>query len=67
MKESIGIIEWVNSNNLTTNRFKNEVKTIIEDAYSEEPELGLGFDPIFDGQDYPDEGFELESFDSKTN
>jgi hypothetical protein len=67
MKESIGIIEWVNSTNLTTNRFKTEVKTIIEEAYKEDPELGLGFDPIFDGQDYPDEGFELETFVSKTN
>jgi len=67
MKESIGIIEWVNSNSLTTNRFKTEVKSIIEEAYKEDPELGLGFDPIFDGQDYPDEGFELETFDSKTN
>ena len=66
-KESIGIIEWVNSNNLTTNHFKTEVKTMIEEAFKIEPELGLGFDPIFDAQDYPDEGFELESFDSKTN
>jgi len=67
MKESIGIIEWVNSNNLATNRFKTEVKTMIEEAFKIEPELGLGFDPIFDAQDYPDEGFELESFDSETN
>ena len=66
-KESIGIIEWVNSNNLATNRFKTEVKTMIEDAFKIESEYGLGFDPIFDAQDYPDEGFELESFDSETN
>ncbi len=67
MKGSTGIIEWVNANNLTTNRFKTEVKTIIEAAYKEDPESGPGFDPIFDGQDFPDEGFELEAFDSKTN
>ncbi|MCL2131617.1 MAG: hypothetical protein FWH36_04075 [Lentimicrobiaceae bacterium] len=67
MKESIGIIEWVNSNNLTTHIFKTEVKTMIEEAFKIEPEIGLDFDPIFDAQDYPDEGFELESFDSKTN
>ena len=66
-RESIGIIEWVNSNNLTTNCFKTEVKTIIEEAWREDPELGLGFDPIFDSQDYADEGFQLEMFDSKTN
>ena len=67
MKNSIGIIEWVSSNDLITNRFKTEVKAIIEEAYKEDPELGLSFDPIFDAQDYPDDGFELEFFDSETN
>lgn len=67
MKESIDIIEWVDSNTLTTKRFKTEVKTMVEEAFKIEPEIGLGFDPILDGNGYPDEGFELESFDSKTN
>ncbi len=67
MNKSIGVIEWVNSNHLTTDRFKFELKTIVDEAYKEDRELGLGFDPIFDAQDYPDKGFELESFDSKTN
>ena len=40
---------------------------MIEEAFKIEPELGLDFDLIFDAQDYPDEGFELESFDNKTN
>ncbi len=67
MKESIGFVEWVNSNSMTTNRFKTELKKIMEEAYKMEPELGLDADPIFDAQDYPEKGFELESFDSKTN
>jgi hypothetical protein len=67
MKESTGIIEWVHSNHLTTNRFKTEVKTMVEKTFKTNPEIGLDADPIFDAQDYPDEGFELESFDSKTN
>lgn len=67
MKESIGVIEWVDSNKLTTNRFKKELKRIMEDAYKIEPEIGLDADPIFDAQDYPDKGFELVSFDSTTN
>ena len=67
MKESIKIVQWVNSNSLTTNNFKKELKRIIDEAYKEDPELGFDFDPIFDGQDYPDKGFELESFDSRTN
>nr|MBP6315517.1 hypothetical protein [Chitinophagaceae bacterium] len=39
----------------------------VENAYKQDPELGLGFDPIFDAQDYPEKGFELVSFDEKTN
>ncbi|MDL2314916.1 hypothetical protein LJC16_01515 [Bacteroidales bacterium OttesenSCG-928-C19] len=67
MKGAIDIIEWVDSNNLTTNFFKNEVRTIIEKANQEDPELGLGFDPILDAQDFPDEGFEFAAFDDKIN
>jgi hypothetical protein len=67
MNESMGVVEWVNSNKMTTNRFKAELKTILENAYKIEPEIGLDSDPIFDAQDYPDKGFELEMFDNKTN
>lgn len=67
MNVSIGIVEWVNSNNLTTNSFKTELKKLIEEAFKIDPEMGLDADPIFDAQDYPDKGFELESFDNKTN
>lgn len=67
MQESIGVVEWVNSNNLTTSHFKTELKSIIDEAYKIDPEMGLDADPIFDAQDYPDKGFELESFDNKTN
>ncbi|MES2589987.1 MAG: hypothetical protein V4622_13495 [Bacteroidota bacterium] len=67
MNKSIEISDWVNSNSLTTKNFKTELKKIIDDAYEEDPELGLDFDPIFDAQDYPSEGFELESLDKKTN
>jgi hypothetical protein len=69
MKEAIGIVEWVNSNELSTNNFKKEVKRIIEEANEEDPELGLGFDPIFDAQDF-DNRFELEKlekYDDQTN
>ena len=61
------IIEWVNSNNLTTKSFKSELKKIIDDAYKAEPEVGLSFDPILNAQDNPKKGFELEVFDEKTN
>ena len=67
MKESIGVDKWVNSNSLTTSSFKTELKRIMDEANKLEPEIGLDADPIFDAQDYPDKGFELNTFDSKTN
>ncbi|RZK31930.1 MAG: hypothetical protein EOO63_02885 [Hymenobacter sp.] len=66
-KGALRIEEWVSSSKLTTTRFKTEAKKMLAEAYKEDPELGLDADPIFDAQDYPDKGFELDSFDSKTN
>jgi len=57
-------VKWVESNELTTTEFKQSYKDIIEKASKEDPEMGLGFDPIFDSQDYPEKGFEfLKSYD----
>jgi hypothetical protein len=67
MADRVDILDWVNSSNLSTKGFKAELKKIIDDAYKAEPEVGLDFDPIFDAQDNPDKGFELEAFDEKTN
>ena len=67
MNKAIGIIDWVNSNSLTTKTFKTELKKILEDAQKQDPEMGLDADPIFDAQDNPSKGFELESLDEKTN
>lgn len=57
--------EWVASCGMVTESFKAEYKRMVDRAWKEDPELGLGFDPIFDAQDYPDEGFELSSYDEK--
>lgn len=57
----------MNANTLVTIGFKTEFKKIIDDALKQDPELGLDADPIFDAQDYPDKGFELDTFDEKTN
>lgn len=67
MQHSDDLINWVDSNNLTTKRFKIELKRTMNEADEKDPELGLVADPIFDAQDNPDKGFELESFDPKTN
>lgn len=67
IKQSIDKIDWVNSNNLTTLNFKTELRKIIDDAYKKDSEMGLDSDPILNAQDYPDEGFELETFIEKSN
>lgn len=65
-KAELGLVEWVSKQTTVTEDFKNELKRIIEKAEKDDPELGLGFDPIFDAQDYPDNGFELDKIDIKT-
>lgn len=67
MNQRIDDVVWVNSNNLASKSFKVELKRILDDAYKEEPEVGLDFDPILDAQDWPDKGFELEAIDERTN
>lgn len=62
----IELLDWLDSNMLVTAKFKSELKRIIDDAYQVDSEIGLGFDPIFNAQDYPDEGFEVDSFDKKS-
>ncbi len=66
MKEAIGIIEWIKATPFATENLKYELEKKINDAWEKDPELGLGFDPIFDAQDYPNEGVKLLDFDSET-
>ncbi len=67
MNKSVGYLNFVKSSNLTTKSFKIELQKIVDEAEKLDPEMGLDFDPIIDGQDYPDEGFELKHFDTKSN
>lgn len=60
----IGIIEWTFKQNNITEKFKSELKKVIQESENQHPELGLGFDPIFYAQDYPDKGFELDTIES---
>lgn len=62
----LDMIEWVNSNNLSTKNFKLELERILDSAEKEDPELGLDADPILAAQDMPNEGFELYLYDKKT-
>jgi hypothetical protein len=63
LNQGVDMLEWVSSNNLTTKKFRIELKKIIDDANKADPELGIDFDPIVDGQDHPDKGFEIEQLD----
>ncbi|KOS07282.1 hypothetical protein AM493_15480 [Flavobacterium akiainvivens] len=62
MNEATGLTEWLSARTDATKGFKTEVKRIIDEAYKADPELGLGFDPLIDGQDAP-ERMELKSVD----
>ncbi|MCK6649194.1 MAG: hypothetical protein L6Q66_06035 [Bacteroidia bacterium] len=64
MKDAVSIAEWIQSNEQASTTLKTELKRIVDEA---DPELGLEADPLFDAQDYPEKGFELESFDEQTN
>ena len=66
MSEAESAMDWVHPNMTVSVSFKNELNQMMEEAYETDPEMGLGFDPIFNAQDYPQEGFELESVDPKT-
>jgi hypothetical protein len=53
--------EWVRNNEWLTEDFKKEYHKIMQEAREADPELGLGFDPIFNAQDYPEKGFQMIS------
>jgi hypothetical protein len=63
---ALGLIEWISEQPNVSEKFNNELTKIIIEAEKIDSELGLGFDPIFDAQDYPDNGFELEKSDKKS-
>lgn len=67
MYEAKETTEWVEANNLVTENFKTTLAKMLQEANEKDPEYGLGVDPIFNAQDYPDKGFVLLSYDSISN
>ena len=59
MNEAVPTLEWIMANPDASPEFKKAAKKLIEDAYKDDPELGLEYDPIFNAQDYPEEGFTM--------
>lgn len=56
--------EWTEGREDVTEEFKAEVKRIIQEGLKNDPEMGLGFDPILDAQDLPS-SFEAEREDGE--
>ena len=67
IKQKSSEMNWIQSNPLLTDKFKNIYKSTLDSAYKADPELGLDFDPIFDAQDFPDKGFSILKTDSLEN
>ncbi|MBX2844415.1 MAG: hypothetical protein KTR26_21815 [Flammeovirgaceae bacterium] len=64
--DALDILEWSDSSQFVTRTFKEELREMILEARRQDPVLGIGFDPILDAQDYPDEGFEIFEFVEET-
>ena len=56
--------EWIKQNSLLTDNFKSRYKSLLDSAQKKDPELGLGSDPIFDAQDFPEKGFSILKVDT---
>lgn len=64
LKTETRLIDWFTKRNDLTAEFKNELKRIIKEAEKNDAEIGLGFDPILNAQDNPNQ-FEFDKSDSK--
>jgi len=47
------VLEWIKLRQDVSQDFKTQLKYLLEKAALEDPELGLGFDPILNAQDHP--------------
>lgn len=57
------LMEWLANDNSTSIRFRNELDSLITKAEEDDPEIGLGYDPIIEGQDYA-AAYELDYYDA---
>lgn len=63
---NVEILEFVKGSSLVTESLKEKLENMLIRAWEENPQVGLGFDPILDAQDYPHKGVELHEFDLGT-
>lgn len=62
----IGYDEWLFSRNDASDGLKQRLKDLIEEAEKLDPEMGLDYDPIINGQDHPETKMVLKSVDLQT-
>ncbi|GAB3721601.1 hypothetical protein [Flavobacterium koreense] len=55
---------WLSKNKAVTKNLLDRYKQMVDSAEIDEPELGLDFDPIINGQDSDEQGFEIMEIDS---
>lgn len=65
-ESSYSILTWAKATPYATKEFKTKLDKMITQGFRDDPVVGLGFDPIFDGQDSPVDGFDIVEFDGKT-
>jgi hypothetical protein len=57
------VVQWVDASPPVTKCLRTELKRLNDEAYKQEPIVGLDADPILDAQFFPDKGFEFDSTD----
>ncbi|MFD2551774.1 DUF3828 domain-containing protein [Bizionia sediminis] len=67
MRAQTPIVAWTNNQALASQTLKVVLEDLINTAEAKNPDIGLGFDPFFDAQDYPDAGFQIKSLDTNSN
>lgn len=60
------MLNWAETIPFATESFKSEFTKMVTNAYKKDPLIGLGFDPIFDAQDYPPGEFKIKDFNKST-
>src|SRR5262249_56507829 len=53
------LVDWVKGRPYFTSGFASALDSTLRKARKADPEVGLGADPIWDAQDYPESGYRV--------
>lgn len=59
----VDVMKWLEQSNATTSSFRENLDSLLSQAEVDDPELGLGYDPLIMGQDYA-EKYEIDYYDA---